>query len=206
MSNNTMNIRLAGVGGQGILVASEILCDVLLASGLDVKKTEVHGMAQRGGTVISDVRFGPKVYSPIVPEGKVDILLAFEQMEALRYLHSLKPGGTVIVNEQRIFPSSVALGKIDYPAEIEKYLMTVAANVISINALALAKKAGSVKAVNVCLLGALATCLNIKEPIWEAVITEKFKGRNLDANLRAFELGREASLTRDLKLGVVIPK
>lgn len=120
MSVNTTNIRLVGVGGQGILVASEILCDALLASGLDVKKTEVHGMAQRGGTVNSDVRFGTKVYSPVIPQGEVDILLAFEQMEALRYLASLKPGGMVIVNKQRILPASVALGKVEYPRDIEK--------------------------------------------------------------------------------------
>ncbi len=196
MSVNTTNIRLAGVGGQGILVASEILCDALLASGLDVKKTEVHGMAQRGGTVNSDVRFGTKVYSPVIPEGEVDILLAFEQMEALRYLASLKPGGMVIVNKQRILPASVALGKAEYPRNIEKSLIAVARCVISIDALEIAKQAGSVRAVNTCLLGALSTLLSIEGSIWEAVIAEKFRNKNLDANLKAFELGRKESLAQ----------
>lgn len=196
MSVNTTNIRLVGVGGQGILVASEILCDALLASGLDVKKTEVHGMAQRGGTVNSDVRFGTKVYSPVIPQGEVDILLAFEQMEALRYLASLKPGGMVIVNKQRILPASVALGKVEYPRDIEKSLIANAGCMISIDALEFARQAGSVRAVNTCLLGALSTFLAIERSIWEAVITEKFRNKNLEANIKAFELGRKESLAQ----------
>ncbi|MDI6829262.1 MAG: indolepyruvate oxidoreductase subunit beta, partial [Armatimonadota bacterium] len=171
-------------------------CDALLASGLDVKKTEVHGMAQRGGTVNSDVRFGTKVYSPVIPQGEVDILLAFEQMEALRYLGSLKPGGMVIVNKQRILPASVALGKVEYPRNIEKSLIVIAGCVISIDALDFAKQAGSVRAVNTCLLGALSTFLAIDRSIWEAVITEKFRNKNLEANLKAFELGRKESLAQ----------
>lgn len=191
MSNRTINIRLAGVGGQGILVASEALCDALLASGFDVKKSEVHGMAQRGGTVNSDVRFGSKVYSPIIPEGEVDVLLAFEQMEALRYLPSLKAGGVVIVNRQRILPSAVASGKLEYPADVESRLAEHAGEVVSVDALELAKEAGSVRSVNVCLLGALSRFLeDVQETVWESVLTERFRNKGLEANLRAFRLGR----------------
>lgn len=190
MSADVTNIRLAGVGGQGILVASELLCDVLLASGYDVKKSEIHGMAQRGGTVNSDVRFGEKVHSPIIPPGEVDILLAFEQMEALRYLPSLKQGGTVIINEQRILPASVASGKVEYPSDIEAQVLFRTGTMASTNALGLANEAGSPRSVNVCLLGILSAFLDIEMPVWEKAITERFANRGLEVNLKAFALGR----------------
>jgi indolepyruvate ferredoxin oxidoreductase beta subunit len=190
MSERTRNIRLAGVGGQGILVASEALCDALLESGFDVKKSEVHGMAQRGGTVNSDVRFGPKVYSPIIPNGQVDVLLAFEQMEALRYLPSLVAGGVVIVNTQRILPAAVACGKVEYPIDIERKLSDHASEVVSLDALALAKEAGSARSANICLLGVLSRFLDVEMPVWEKVLTERFRNKGLEANLRAFGLGR----------------
>lgn len=192
MSRTTTNIRLAGVGGQGILVASEVLSDALLEAGYDVKKSEVHGMAQRGGTVNSDVRFGQKVYSPIISEGTVDILLAFEHMEALRYLPSVKPGGIVIANEQRILPASVTSGKAQYPADINEQLAERAGRVISLDALMLAKEAGSVRSVNICLLGALSRFLDIDASVWENVLTRRFANKGLDANLKAFALGRGA--------------
>lgn len=191
MNETVTNIRLAGVGGQGILVASEVLCDVLLSAGYDVKKSEVHGMAQRGGTVYSDVRFGRKVYSPLIPAGQVDILLAFEQMEALRYLPSLKAGGIVIANEQRILPSAVASGKVQYPADIKERLGERAGKVIWVDALAAAKKAGSVRAANIYLLGVLSDLLDIEATIWEDVITERFRNKGLEANLKAFVEGRK---------------
>lgn len=194
MTNGTTNIRLTGVGGQGILVASEVLCEVLLDSGWDVKKSEVHGMAQRGGTVNSDVRFGEMVYSPTISEGSVDILLAFEQMEALRYYHSLKTGGTVIVNTQRILPSSVASGKVPYPSDIVERVSAHASRVIPVDASSLAEEAGSKRSVNICLLGVLSGLLNVDDSAWESVLTEKFANKGLDANLRAFALGRELSL------------
>ena len=190
MSDRTTNIRLAGVGGQGILVASEALCDALLESGFDVKKSEVHGMAQRGGTVNSDVRFGRKVYSPIIPNGEVDVLLAFEQMEALRYLPSLKAGGVVIVNRQRILPAAVASGKLEYPAEIEKRLGERANEVVALDALELAKEAGSARSANICLLGALSRFLVVEDSVWESVLAERFRNKGLEANLKAFALGR----------------
>ena len=190
MAQQITSIRLAGVGGQGIIVASEVLCDVLLAAGHDVKKSEVHGMSQRGGTVNSDVRFGPKVYSPIIPEGEVDVLLAFEQMEALRYLPSLRSGGTVIANEQRILPGAVASGKVEYPAGITEQLALRAGKVISLDALAVATEAGSQRSVNVCLLGVLSGFLDVPESAWRAVIAERFRSKGLDANLKACALGR----------------
>lgn len=193
MSDRVVNVRLAGVGGQGILVASELLCDALLDSGFDVKKSEVHGMAQRGGTVNSDVRFGAKVYSPTIPHGSVDILLAFEQMEALRYLPSLKEGGVVIVNEQRILPATVASGKLEYPSEISEQLARRAKTVISADALSMAKEAGSARSVNVCLLGVLSTFLHIDDTIWQEAITRRFANKGLEANLRAFDRGRGRS-------------
>ena len=190
MSDTITNIRLAGVGGQGILVASEVLCDALLAAGFDVKKSEVHGMAQRGGTVNSDVRFGAKVYSPIIAGGTVDILLAFEQMEALRYLPSLKPGGIVIVNEQRISPSSVNAGRDQYPPDVLDQVRAQAGKVISLDALTLAERAGSARSVNVCLLGVLSAFLDVEESVWRGVITEKFANKGLESNLKAFCMGR----------------
>lgn len=193
MSGKITNIRLVGVGGQGILVASEVLCDVLLAVGFDVKKSEVHGMAQRGGTVNSDVRFGEKVYSPIIAQGEVGILLAFEHMEALRYLPSLKPGGTVIVNEQQIMPSPVTSGKAQYPSGINEELQRHAGRVVSLDALKIANEAGSKRSVNVCLLGVLSAFLDVDASVWESVITEKFRNKGLEANLRAFELGRQSA-------------
>jgi len=149
-------------------------------------------MAQRGGTVNSDVRFGPKVYSPIIQPGQVDILLAFERMEALRYFPSLKQGGTIIVNEQKILPSSVASGKMEYPSDIEEQIATRTDRLIFIDALTLAKEAGSVRSVNVCLLGALSAFLDIDDSLWGNAIQEKFKNKGFEANLKAFALGREA--------------
>jgi indolepyruvate ferredoxin oxidoreductase beta subunit len=190
MSGKVTNIRLVGVGGQGILVASELLCDVLLASGYDVKKSEVHGMAQRGGAVNSDVRFGQTVYSPIIPDGDVDILLAFEKMEALRAISSLKAGGVVIVSEQKILPSAVAIGKLAYPSDIVERLRERAEKVIAVDALDMANRAGSKRSVNICLIGALSRFLDVDAELWESAITERFRHKGLDANLKAFALGR----------------
>lgn len=192
MSEKVVNIRLAGVGGQGILVASEVLCDVFLRGGHDVKKSEVHGMAQRGGTVNSDVRFGARVYSPTIPQGETDLLLAFEEMEALRYLSSLKAGGTVIVNQQHILPVAVASGKVSYPAAVEQQIREHAGQVVALDALALALDAGSQRAVNVCLLGALSRFLDVPPSTWEAALTDRFRNKGLEANLKAFALGRAA--------------
>lgn len=204
MSGKVTNIRLVGVGGQGILVASELLCDVLLTSGYDVKKSEVHGMAQRGGTVNSDVRFGQIVYSPTIPDGEADILLAFEKMEALRSILSLKAGGVAIVSEQRILPTAVAIGKVEYPSDIAERLRERAGEVLAVDALGMAIQAGSKRSANICLLGALSGFLEVDESLWEGAIRDRFRHKGLEANLKAFALGRsmpkpEGRSKRDLE-------
>ncbi|MBI5575903.1 MAG: indolepyruvate oxidoreductase subunit beta, partial [Deltaproteobacteria bacterium] len=135
---NAGNVFLAGVGGQGILLASEVLCEAFLLGGYDVKKSEVHGMAQRGGAVTTHLRFGRKVYSPLIEPGKADLLIAFEKMEALRFAHFLNPGGTALVNVQEIFPPSVATGRESYPVDIEKRLGEFTPNLFFVDALAAA--------------------------------------------------------------------
>lgn len=191
-SEKTINIRLVGVGGQGILLAGEVLCEALLALGHDVKKSEVHGMSQRGGSVNSDIRFGAKVYSPTIPEGAVDFLVSFERMEALRYAASLAPKARVIVNAQRITPMTVSTGAGEYPGEIEEKLRARGVEVVTLNGEALARRAGSVRSVNIALLGALARWLDVDPATWDRVLRERLAGKAVDVNLKAFALGREA--------------
>lgn len=184
------NIHFCGVGGQGILLASEITAYALLAAGLDVKKSEVHGMAQRGGSVEAHLRYGKKVYSPLIEPGTVDIQLAFEMMESVRYLPYLHPGSRVIVNTQQIMPPSVATGKVAYPEDILQNLTAHGLEVIAIDAFALAQKAGNVKAANVVLVGALSALLPVPEEVFLAVIKERVPERLLEVNLKAFAAGR----------------
>jgi len=185
------NIHFCGVGGQGILLASEITAYALLAAGLDVKKSEVHGMAQRGGSVEAHLRYGEKVYSPLIEPGTVDIQLAFEMMEAVRYLPYLHPGSRVIVNTQQIMPPAVATGKAAYPADLLKNLADHGLEVIAVDAFALAKRAGNVKAANVVLVGALSALLPVSEDVFVDVIKERVPARLLEVNLKAFAAGRE---------------
>jgi indolepyruvate ferredoxin oxidoreductase beta subunit len=190
MKDDVKSILLAGVGGQGILRASDILCVAFMASGLDVKKSEVHGMAQRGGCVTSHVRYGQKVYSPIAKKGDVDILVSFEKLEALRYLDYLKPQATIIINEEEIYPPSVNLGDAKYPENIYERISRHFKTVKMINALDLARKAGNIRAVNTVLLGVLSTFLDLKSDLWEKVLQEAFPSKSLEANLKAFNLGK----------------
>ena len=190
MKDDVKSILLAGVGGQGILRASDILCLVFMASGLDVKKSEVHGMAQRGGCVTSHVRYGQKVYSPIAKKGDVDILVSFEKLEALRYLDYLKPQATIIINEEEIYPPSVNFGDAKYPENIYDRVSLHFKTVKMINALDLARKAGNIRAVNTVLLGVLSTFLDLKSDLWEKVLQEAFPSKSLEANLKAFNLGK----------------
>ena len=190
MSKATKSILLAGVGGQGILRASDILCLAFMATGLDVKKSEVHGMAQRGGCVTSHVRYGAKVYSPIAKKGSVDILLSFEKMETLRYLDYLKADGIVIINEEKIYPPSVNLGDAVYPDHIEALVSRYFKKVKCINAPDIARRAGNIKAVNTALLGALSRELAIADDLWDKVLKESFPQMALTANLKAFNLGK----------------
>ena len=190
MNDDVRSILLAGVGGQGILRASDVLCLAFMASGLDVKKSEVHGMAQRGGCVTSHVRYGRKVYSPIAKKGDVDILVSFEKLEALRYLDYLKPQAVIIINEEEIYPPSVNLGDAKYPDHIGDMISRHFQTVKMINALEIARKAGNIRAVNTALLGALSNFIDVKNDVWEKVLQEAFPTKALKANLNAFNLGK----------------
>lgn len=191
-----VNFLLAGVGGQGTLLASNILAEVALAAGLDVKKSEVHGMAQRGGSVISHVRWHPeKVYSPIVGVGEADILLAFEKLEALRFAHYLRRGGTAVVNNMAIVPITVSAGSASYPGDerLAPAFAAVGASVITVEGERLAQKAGNVKAANVVLLGALSTLLPLPEAVWWSCLEQRVPKKFLELNRQAFAAGRAAA-------------
>lgn len=183
------SIMIVGVGGQGTLLASRILGSALLSKGYDVKVSEVHGMSQRGGSVVTYVKYGEKVYSPVIGEGEADLILAFEQLEAARWLSCLKKDGKVVVNTQKIDPMSVVIGDSVYPDGVIDAVKNAGATVVELDALPLAVEAGSPKAVNVVLIGAMAKNTDIDKEIWldsvKACVPEKF----LELNLKAFELG-----------------
>ena len=185
-----MNVMIVGVGGQGTLLASRILGNTVIDLGYDVKVSEVHGMSQRGGSVCTYVKFGEKVYSPIIDEGEADIILAFEVLEAYRALPFLKKGGKMIVNDQKINPMPVITGAATYPENILEKLAAVA-DVTSLDALALAEKAGSAKAVNVVLLVVLAKNTDISKEAWLRAVEGTVPPKFLEVNLRAFSLGYE---------------
>ncbi len=194
---NTTDILICGVGGQGILLASEILSDVFMEAGYDVKKSEVHGMAQRGGSVESHVRFGKKVYSPLIKKGEADFILSFEKMEAIRYLEYLAKKGCVIVNTQEIVPITVLTTGIKYPEKSLEFIKSQfigTDELVAVDGINLAKDLGSSKVVNVLLIGVLAKRLNIDKEIWERVIISHFKEKNvpekiIDINIKAFNKG-----------------
>lgn len=190
---DTLNIVIAGVGGQGVLMASKVLAECALVSGLDVKQNEVHGMAQRGGSVISFVRIGEKVYSPVVMPGEADILISFEPLEALRYIHYLKPGGRLIYNKVTINPSTVAAGLATYPTDVEEQIADICGNAQGIEALSIAKEAGNAKAVNMVMVGSVMENLPFKAEVIKDVVREVSKGKGADVNLRALEGGAAAA-------------
>jgi len=192
MANKVTNILLVGVGGQGTLLASEILSEVLMLSGSDVKKAEVHGMAQRGGSVVSHVRYGAKVYSAIIPEGEADILFGFELLETYRYLPLLRKGGKVVVNDLKVLPPSVALGQESYPVDIPKKIAAGFPDTRLVNGLDLALKAGNARTVNTVLLGALANTMDIGDKLWHEAISRMVPPRFVDENIKAFDLGRNS--------------
>ncbi len=192
MENRTKNILLVGVGGQGIILASEVMADVFMEAGFDVKKSEVDGMAQRGGSVSTHVRFGPKVFSPLIKEGEVDIFMAFEELEALRYLHYLSPQPTILLNEQRLNPPSVSLGNEVYPEKIPDVLSRRAKIFKNIAGRKLALQAGDGRAVNVVLLGTFSSLLSIPEKLWTDNILRRLPPKAGKINLEAFRLGRSA--------------
>lgn len=191
MSERITNILLTGVGGQGILLASEILAEAFMLAGFDVKKSEIHGMSQRGGSVVSHVRFGVKVFSPVVPEGAGDILFGFELLETYRALELLKPGGAVVANDFRIPPPAVLLGNTAYPENISDKIRERFPDFTQVDGQGLSLKAGDVKAANTVLLGAVSKKLEIDEEIWLQAIEKCAPNKALETNLKAFELGRE---------------
>ena len=190
---DSWNIFLVGVGGQGVLVASELLALGFLRAGYDVKKSEVHGMAQRGGGVSSHVRCGPSVQSPLIPEGEADLLIAFESLEALRWLSFLKKHGLLVVNRQEIKPTTVTSGRMHYPENICGLLVSRHRRTQVLDGLALARSAGDARSINSLLLGAVSSFLPVPERIWKKVIREIFPTKVVEANLRAFDLGRNTT-------------
>ena len=189
--NKTTNIMIVGVGGQGTLLASRILGNAVIRMGYDVKVSEVHGMSQRGGSVVTYVKYGEKVHSPIIDNGEADIVLAFELLEAYRALPALKLGGRLIVNNQRINPMPVITGAAQYPESIIEKL-SEKVDTTAVDALALANEAGSFKATNVVLIGVMAKSTNIPYEVWIDTIKTTVPAKFLDINIKAFELGYSA--------------
>ncbi len=185
------DIIICGVGGQGIILASEILASVFLRAGHDVKQSEVHGMAQRGGSVISHLRYGDKVYSPVIDAGGADLILSFELLEALRQISYLKKDGTVVVNTQRILPPSVALGQEEYPSDPVAEMRRMGVRVFPVDALEIAGKLGEVRVVNTIMTGCLSCLIPVDEKIFIEVIKERVKKGFVDVNMEAFREGRK---------------
>ncbi|MBQ4626167.1 MAG: indolepyruvate oxidoreductase subunit beta [Clostridia bacterium] len=183
------SIMIVGVGGQGTLLASRILGSALLDCGYDVKVSEVHGMSQRGGSVVTYVRYGENVASPIIEKGEADIILAFEQLEAARWLEYLKPDGKIVVNTQKIDPMPVVIGTTEYPGGVIEAIKAAGADVEELDALPLAVEAGTSKAVNVVLIGAMAKNMPLDKEVWIKALKESVPPKFLELNLRAFEMG-----------------
>ncbi len=190
-----LDIMMVGVGGQGTILAGKVLAGAAQEAGYDVKVSEIHGMAQRGGSVVTQVRMGEKVYSPLIAEGTADVLLAFEKLEGLRLLPFLKPGGTVVINNQEIPPVPVLVGAAEYPADIIEYIRAKVQNTVVINALDVAVKCGSPKAANMALLGVVARDLPISMEIWGKALATRIKARFLELNKAAFTVGYELKVT-----------
>lgn len=190
MNGSITNILLAGVGGQGILLASEILAEACMLAGLDVKKSEIHGMSQRGGSVVSHVRFGQQVFSPVVPEGEGDILFGFELLETYRFLDLLHPGAKVIANNFRILPPSVLLGKDRYPEDLPERITARFSDFTLIDGLKIATEIGNPRVANTVLLGAVAKHLQFEPAVWQQALEKMVPAKALQINLRAFAAGR----------------
>jgi indolepyruvate ferredoxin oxidoreductase beta subunit len=188
----TVNILLSGVGGQGVILASKILSEAALLQGLDIKQSEVHGMSQRGGSVVSHVRIGDLVYSPLVPEGQCDLLAGFEPLEALRFAHWVKPDGVIVYSVDRINPSTVSAGFAEYPTDLEARLGAFPCRKVAVPAGELAERAGNRRSANVVLVGALAGRLGFPEEVWQNALEASVPAKLLGLNREAFRLGREA--------------
>ncbi|MCM0081462.1 indolepyruvate oxidoreductase subunit beta [Geomonas sp. Red32] len=193
MSDKITNILLVGVGGQGILLAAEVLSETCMLAGFDVKKSEIHGMSQRGGSVVSHVRYGKEVFSPIVPEGEADILFGFELMESYRSLPLLKEGAAVIANDLCIPPPSVLMGQESYPADLAGKISARFPDFLLVDGQQLAIEAGNARAANIVLLGAVSKRMHIEEKFWLESIEKMVPKKALEVNLKAFQVGRSLS-------------
>ena len=189
---HTKNVMIVGVGGQGSLLASKLLGRLLLSEGLDVKVSEVHGMSQRGGSVVTYVRYGEHVYSPVIDEEGADFIVSFELLEAARWLPYLKKDGVIVTNTQQIDPMPVITGNATYPEDLVKKMKETGARVDALNCLELSEKAGSAKAVNLVLMGRLSHYFDLEDEKWQKAIEESVPPRFLEMNRKAFELGRNA--------------
>ena len=188
----TKNVMIVGVGGQGSLLASKLLGRLLMSRGYDIKVSEVHGMSQRGGSVVTYVRFGQKVYSPVIDKGQADFIVSFELLEAARWTSFLKPGGKIIVNTQQVNPMPVIIGAAEYPENLVEKMLAAGLNVDAMDALSLAEAAGTAKAVNLVLMGRLSRYFDIPEEEWMEAIEQSVPPKFLELNKKAFTLGRDA--------------
>ncbi len=188
----TKNVMIVGVGGQGSLLASKLLGRLLLTRGYDIKVSEVHGMSQRGGSVVTYVRFGDKVYSPVIDKGQADFIVSFELLEAARWTEFLKPGGKLIANTQKINPMPVIIGAATYPENLEEKIRAAGIDLDAMDALSLAQEAGSPKAVNLVLMGRLSKYFDFSEEEWLKAIEQSVPAKFLEMNIKAFRLGMGA--------------
>jgi indolepyruvate ferredoxin oxidoreductase beta subunit len=191
MDNHTTNVLVAGVGGQGVILASDIMSEVFMEAGFDVKKSEVHGMAMRGGIVTSHFRFGKKVYSPLIKDGEVDILFAFEQLEGLRWINHLKADGKIVMNDHKINPPIVNLGEMEYPKGIPERIKSRFKDFYFVKGTEIALEMGDVRAANVVLLGAISKFFEVNEELWLNTILNHLPPKVHELNRKAFSAGRE---------------
>ena len=187
--SDVKSILFVGVGGQGTILASKILVEGLLDAGYDVKMSEVHGMAQRGGSVSTQVRFGDKVYSPLIEKGKADVIMSFEKSEAARWMEYLKKDGYIVANDYEIYPVTVLIGQEEYPENVNERLKAAVPNTIIIDAAGIAERLGNIKAQNVVLLGALIKVLNLKHIDWNSIIEKLVPQKAVELNKKALEQG-----------------
>ena len=186
----TKNVMIVGVGGQGTLLASKLLGRLLLKKGYDVKVSEVHGMSQRGGSVVTYVRYGEKVYSPVVDKGEADFIISFEMLEAARWVEYLKKGGTIVTNTQEINPMPVIIGAAEYPQNLAEKIAEKGINIEAFDALSLAEEAGTSKAVNLVLLGRISKYFDSTDEEWMDAIEKSVPAKFLELNKKAFSLGK----------------
>ncbi|MGZ3524664.1 MAG: indolepyruvate oxidoreductase subunit beta [Thermodesulfobacteriota bacterium] len=191
MDQSTTNILVSGVGGQGVILASDIMSEVFMEAGYDVKKSEVHGMAMRGGIVTSHFRFGEKVYSPLIKEGEVDILFAFEQLEGLRWINYLRPMGRIVMNDHKVNPPAVNLGEVEYPKGIPEIVQSKIKNFYLVKGTEIALELGDVRAANVVLLGAISKFFEVNGDLWLKTILNNLPTKVHELNRKAFSAGRD---------------